>query len=135
MLFPAIIRTQNTELFTFPVCPQCNGASRDEDFLFSVLLSFGLNQESIKNDEEPTDPDLLALYRQSQGHFHDPHEAAHRIRLLQGFIGKDPHTGRVAINVGMFPVNQTLTKSKGDLLVEHWRGYPSALQPWLVDSP
>jgi hypothetical protein len=110
VLFPSTIRTQNTELFTFPVCPLCNGASHDEDFLFSVYLSFGLNQESIKNDQEPTDPDLLALYRQSQGHFHDPNESARRISLLQGFIGKDPHTGRAAINVGRLPINQTLTK-------------------------
>ena len=110
VLFPAIIRNQNTELFTFPVCLQCNGASRDEDFLFSVLLSFGLNQESIKNDQEPTDPDLLALYRQAQGHFHDPRESARRIRLLQDFIGKDPNTGKAAFNFGMLPVNQTLTK-------------------------
>lgn len=110
VLFPATLRTQDTELFTFPVCKQCNEASRDEDFLFSVLLSFELNQASIKNDQEPTDPDLLALYRQTLGHFHDPREADRRIRLLQGFIGKDPHNGIAAINVGKFPVSQTLTK-------------------------
>jgi len=109
VLFPCCIRTHETELFTFPVCPECNGASRDEDFLFSVLLSFGLNQESIMTDKEPTDPDLLALYRQTQGHFQDPREADRRIRLVQSFIVRDTH-GRVAIDVERLPVTQTLTK-------------------------
>ena len=100
------------------ICAEREGNNKDHlppqvlfpDFLFSVLLSFGLNQESIKNDQEPTDPDLLALYRQAQGHFHDPRESARRIRLLQDFIGKDPNTGKAAFNFGMLPVNQTLTK-------------------------
>jgi hypothetical protein len=110
VLFPASIRTPKTEFFTFPVCQQCNGASSDEDFLFSVVLSFGISHESIISNQEPPDPDLLALYRQAQGHFQDPQEAARRTRLLQTFLDVDPHTGRTAINLKRLPVNQTLTK-------------------------
>jgi len=110
VLFPETIRTPQTEFFTFPVCQQCNEASNDEDFLFSVMLSFGLNQEAILNNQEPTDPDLLALYRQTYGHFQDPREAARRTRLLQAIVDRHPRTGMPAIDFRRVPLNQTLTK-------------------------
>jgi len=132
VLFPASIRSPETEFFTFPVCQQCNEASSDEDFLFSVLLSFRLNQESIINDQEPTDPDLLALYRQAQGHFQDPQKATRRKGLLRTFLERDPQTGREAINLERLPINQTLTKiaksiywlnTDGDILEQYNPGW------------
>lgn len=132
VLFPKSIRSPETEFFTFPVCQQCNGASSDEDFLFSVLLSFQLNQESIINCHEPTDPDLLALYRQAQGHFQDPEEATRRTELLRTFLERDPRTGRDAVNLERLPVNQTLTKiaksiywlnTGGDILQQYNPGW------------
>ncbi|MCE5229975.1 hypothetical protein LLG95_10315 [bacterium] len=110
VLFPTMIRTHETELFTFPVCKLCNNSSCDEDFLFSVALSHWLNQDSILRDQEPTDPDLLALYRQTQGHFNDPKETKRRNILLQPYLGVDPNTGKPAINFDRLPRNQTLTK-------------------------
>jgi hypothetical protein len=132
VLFPEEIRTQDTEFFTFPVCKQCNNSSSDEDFLFSVLLSLRLNQESILQNREPTDPDLLALDRQMQMHLQDPKKGSHRVELLRPFIGKDPRTGRDAINLDRLPVNQTLTKivksiywlqTGGDILQQHRPGW------------
>ena len=132
VLFPAKIRTPKSEFFTFPVCKQCNNSSSDEDFLFSVLLSFGLNREAILNNQEPTDPDLLALFRQTQAHFADPQKNAHRAKLLQAVLGREPHTGRVAINLQRVPVNQTLTKiaksiywlyTNGDILQRYNPGW------------
>jgi hypothetical protein len=132
VLFPASLRSNETTFFTFPVCPKCNRASSDEDFLFSALLSFGLNQESIRDNQEPSDPDLLALYKQAQGHFEDQRDADRRTRLLQPFIEKDPHCGRPAINLKTLPVNQTLTKmaksiywlnTDGDILQKYNPGW------------
>ena len=99
VLFPKSLRSDTTEFFTFPVCSTCNRGSSDDDFLFSVLLSFGLNQESYLNNQEPTDPDFLALHKQAQGHFANPTEAKHRQKLLQNYIGQDPYSGRDAINI------------------------------------
>ncbi len=110
VLFPASLRTPETEFFTFPVCRQCNGFSSDEDFLFSVALSFRLNQDSILKDQEPTDPDLLALYRQTWGHFNDPKKSDHRTRLLEQFVATDPKTGRPTLNIESLTLNHTLTK-------------------------
>ena len=122
-LFPSSLRTNETPLFTFPVCPTCNRASSDEDFLFSVLLSLGLNQDAILRNQEPTDPDLLALYRQTQGHFEDPSKADRRASLLRPFIGKDPRTGRPAIiNAKKLPLNQTLTKIVKSIYWSHTGG-------------
>ena len=132
VLFPADIRTPQTEFFTFPVCEQCNRASSDEDFLFSIALSLGLNQESIVANKEPTDPDLLALYRQTHGQLQDPGEAKRRTELLQHFTGPDPRTGRPAINLASLPLNQTLTKivkaiywlhAAGDVIEQHNPGW------------
>lgn len=132
VLFPESLRSHKTDFFTFPVCSKCNGGSSDEDFLFSVLLSFGLNQKSILRGQEPTDPDLLALYNQAQGHFTDPIKAKHRQELLQNYIGKDPHSGRAAINKDKLPINQTTTKivksiywlhTGGDILQSHNPGW------------
>ena len=50
VLFPENLRSQKTEFLTFPVCSYCNRTSSDQDFLFSVLLSIGLNQESIRKE-------------------------------------------------------------------------------------
>lgn len=128
VLFPVTIRTPETEFFTFPVCKQCNNSSSDEDFLFSVLLSLCVNQEFILNDREPTDPDLLALYRQTEAHLQDPQKGTHRARLLRPFLGRDPRTGRDAIDFARLPVNQTLTKiaksiywlhTGGDIIERH----------------
>lgn len=110
VLFPGSLRTPKTEFFTFPVCRQCNGSSSDEDFLFSVALSLWLNQDAILKDQEPTDPDLLALYRQTQGHLSDSKESDHRTRLLAPFVATDTKTGRPALNIDSLPLNQTLTK-------------------------
>lgn len=63
VLLPKSIRTLDPNFFTFPVCKQCNNSSSDEDFLFSVALSIYLNQDAVLTNQEPTDPDLLALYR------------------------------------------------------------------------
>jgi hypothetical protein len=110
VLFPASIRGHEPEFFTFPVCSVCNRASSDEDFLFSVVLAFGLNQDAIKNGKEPTDPDMLALYRQALGQFQDHPDAGHRAKLLRPFVEKEPRGGRLAINAQRVPINQTLTK-------------------------
>ncbi len=110
VLFPKDIRTAKIELFTFPACKKCNETSSDEDFLFSVALSFRLNQEFIIKGQEPTAPDLLALYRQAQGHFKDRREATRRIQLLQPFLVKDSHNGRISIDIQRLPINKTLTK-------------------------
>lgn len=132
VLFPAEIRTPKTEFFTFPVCKQCNNSSSDEDFLFSVLLFLRLNQKPILNNREPTDPDLLALYRQTQNHLQNPEKGDRRASLLRPFLGKDPQTGRDAINLSRLPVNQTLTKiaksiywlhTAGDILEQHRPGW------------
>jgi hypothetical protein len=132
VLFPESLRTDGTELFTYPVCSKCNRASSDEDFLLSVLLSFRLNQDSIMKGQDPKDPDLLALYRQAQGHFQDQQKADHRKRLLQRFIVMDPHTGLPALTVRAVPTNQTLTKivksiywlhTDGDILQKYNPGW------------
>lgn len=127
VLFPASLRTPKTEFFTFPACKQCNGSSSDEDFLFSVALSFGLNQDAIRTGQEPTDPDLLALQQQTLEHFSDPQKTDHRTRLLKPFVETDPQ-GRSAIDLTRLPLNQTLTKiaksiywlnTGGDILQQH----------------
>ncbi len=132
VLFPSLLRTPFTELFTYPVCKECNNSSSGEDFLFSVALSFGLNQESILKEEEPADPDLLALYRQTRCHMNDPKESSRRFKLLQSFIGKDPVTGKQGINLERLPINQTLTKivkavywhhTSGDILQHYNPGW------------
>ena len=110
VLFPKMLRTDKTEFFTFPVCPICNRGSSDNDFLFSVLLSLGLNQESYLSNQEPADPDLLALHNQTQVQFENSPEAKHRRKLLQNYMGKDPSTGRVAVNASKLPINRTITK-------------------------
>jgi hypothetical protein len=110
VLYPKELRNDKTYFFTFPVCSDCNRGSSDEDFLFSVLLSFGLNQNAYLKNEEPTDPDLLALHEQTKGHFQGSSLAKHRQKLLQGYIGKDPATGRDRINIDKLPTNRTLTK-------------------------
>ena len=132
VLLPEAIRAKDTEFFTFPVCKQCNNSSSDEDFLFSVLLSLRLNQESILQKREPTDPDLLALNQQMQMHLQDPKKGSYRADLLRPFMGTEPRTGREAINLDHLPVNQTLTKivksiywlhTGGDILQRHRPGW------------
>ena len=132
VLFPTAIRNPQTEFFTFPVCKQCNNSSSDEDFLFSVALSFWLNQDSILAGQEPTDPELLALYQQAMGHFNDPTKGDHRTRLLRPFVNEQPSTGRLVVNLNALPVNQTLTKiakaiywlnTGGDVLQRHNPGW------------
>jgi hypothetical protein len=110
VLYPKKLRNDQTFFFTFPVCSNCNRGSSDEDFLFSVLLSFGLNQKFYLKNQVPTDPDLLALDEQAKGHFKDLTLAKHRMKLLQNYIGKDPSTGRDAINIDKLPINRTTTK-------------------------
>ena len=110
VLFPTTLRTNETPLFTYPVCSTCNRSSSDEDFLFAVLLSFGLNQEAILDNREPSDPDLLALYRQTQTQFCDLRKTDRRVHLMRGLIGTDPKSGLPAINTKKVPLNQTLTK-------------------------
>lgn len=132
VLFPAAIRTTNPKFFTFPVCHTCNNGSSDQDFLFSFVLSLGLNQDSIRRGEAPSDPDLLALYEQTHGHLHDDHKRERRERLLRPFIGTDLHTGRPALDRDRIPVFQTLTKivksiywlhTDGDILERHKPGW------------
>lgn len=122
VLFPAEIRSQGTELFTFPVCKKCNNSSSDEDFLFSVLLTLRLNQKSILLNRKPTDPDLLALDRQMKMHLQDPYKGHHRARLLRSFMEKDHSTGRGAINIDRLPINQTLTKIVKSIYWQHTGG-------------
>ncbi len=110
VLFPESLRSQKTEFLTFPVCSYCNRTSSDEDFLFSVLLSFGLNQEAIRKDQTPTDPDLLALYDQAHSQLLDQAEAEHRKALLRNYLEKDPSSGRDAISIRRLPINHTTTK-------------------------
>ena len=110
VLYPKKMRSDKTYFLTFPVCSNCNRGSSDKDFLFSVLLSFGLNQKSYLKDQEPTDSDLLSLHEQTQGHFQKTTLAIHRQKLLQKYIGKDPTTGRDAINIDKLPINRTTTK-------------------------
>lgn len=132
VLFPTEIRASKEEFFTFPVCKQCNNSSSDEDFLFSVLLSLRLNQESILSGQEPSDPDLLALYRQTEAHLQDSEKGTRRARLLRPFLGRDPRTGRNAIDSYRLPINQTLTKiaksiywmhTGGDIIEQHNPGW------------
>lgn len=110
VLYPKELRNSKTYFFTFPVCSKCNQGSADEDFLFSVLLSIGLNQKSYLKNQEPTDPDLLALDKQTKVHFQKSTLAKHRQKLLKNYIGKDPSTGRDAINIDKLPINRTTTK-------------------------
>ena len=134
VLFPESLRSHETEFFTFPVCSNCNRASSDEDFLFSVLLSVGLNQESIRNGQEPTDTDFLALYNQALGHIQNSKKAMHRKKLLHKYIEKDPYSGRDAINAKKLPINQTITKIAKSIYWLHTDGRTSAeVQPRLVD--
>jgi len=132
VLLPKSLRDQNIEFLTYPVCARCNRISSDEDFLFSVLLSIGLNQESIRLDQEPSDPDLLALYRQAQCQLEDEAEAERRKALLRRYLGKDPRTGRDAIDILKLPLNHTTTKivksiywlhTGGDVLEAHNPGW------------
>jgi len=117
VLYPRKLRSDKTYFVTFPVCSNCNRGSSDEDFLFSVLLSFGLNQKAYLKNQEPTDPDLLALHEQAQGHFQDSTLATYRQKLLQNYIGKDPATGRDAINIDKLPINRTTIKIVKSI---HW---------------
>lgn len=112
VLYPKQLRNSKTNFFTFPVCSNCNRGSSDQDFLFSVLLSFGLNQKSYLSNQLPTDPDLLALHEQTQDHFQKAtlSKAKHRQKLLLEYIATDPATGRDAINIDKLPVNRTTTK-------------------------
>lgn len=132
VLLPAALRGHQSEFLTYPVCSKCNRRSSDEDFLFSVLLSFGLNQEDIKRGQTPTDSDLFALYQQAHGHLLDESEAERRKQLLRKFIGTDPSTGMDAIDTARLPVTQTTTKivksiywldTGGDILQNHNPGW------------
>ncbi len=127
VLFPSASRSHDSEFFTFPVCKHCNNSSSDEDFLFSVLLSLRLNQDSILHNREQSDPDLLALDRQMQMHLHDPKKGRHRLNLLRSFMEGDE-----AIDLTRLPINQTLTKivksiywlhTGGDILERHRPGW------------
>ena len=109
-LYPKELRIDQTYFFTFPVCSCCNRGSSDEDFLFSVLLSLGLNQEVYLQNKEPTDPDLLALHNQTIGQIEDSKLAKHRQKLLIPYIGVDPNSGRETINLDKLPINQTINK-------------------------
>ena len=110
VLYPKQLRSDKTHFLTFPVCSNCNRRSSDQDFLFSVLLSLKLNQNYYLKNQEPKDPDLLALHEQTKSHFQNTKLAIHRKKLLQKYIGKDPATGREAINIYKFPINRTITK-------------------------
>ncbi|MCF6156940.1 MAG: hypothetical protein E3K36_17270 [Candidatus Brocadia sp.] len=123
VLFPVSLRNPKTEFFTFPVCTPCNRTSSDEDFLFSVQLSMGLTQESIINNQEPSDPDLLALYNQTRGHLVDPEKAEHRRELLRNYIDTDPKTGRVAMDTHTLPTHHTLTKIVKSIYWLHTEGH------------
>lgn len=132
VLFPDTLRSHQSDFLTYPVCSKCNRRSSDEDFLFSVLLSFWLSQEAIKKGETPTDPDSLALYEQAQGHLLDESEADRRKQLLRNYIGTDPGTGMDAIDVSRLPVAHTTTKivksiywldTGGDILQRHDPGW------------
>ncbi len=137
VLYPKELRNDKTYFFTFPVCSDCNRGSSDEDFLFSVLLSVGLNQNAYLKNEVPTDLDLLALHEQTRGHIQNSSLAKHRQKLLKGYIGKDPVTGRDAINIDKLPVNRTTTKivksiywlhSSGDILQRYNPGW------WIIPA-
>lgn len=123
VLYPESFRNPETELFTFPVCTPCNRTSSDEDFLFSVLLSMGLNQESIKNNQEPSDPDLLALYNQTRGHLENPEKAVHRRELLRNYITTDPNTGGLALDTFALPTDRTITKIVKSIYWLHTEGH------------
>ncbi len=136
-LYPKSLRTDQTQFFTYPVCASCNRGSSDQDFLFSTLLSFGLNQNSYLENKEPTDTDLLALHNQTQGHFQSSQLAKHRQTLLQEYIGIDPTTGRKAINIDAIPTDRTTTKivksiywlhSDGDILQNYNPGW------WIIPA-
>ncbi len=122
VLFPESLRNPKTEFFTFPVCTPCNRTSSDEDFLFSVLLSMELNQESIINNRKPSDPDLLALYNQAQGHLEDSEKAKHRRELLRKYTGTDPKTERIAIDRTLLTHHHTLTKIVKSIYWLHTEG-------------
>ncbi len=137
VLYPKELRNDKTYFFTFPVCSRCNRGSSDQDFIFSVLLSFGLNQSAYLKNEETTDPDLLALHEQAKGHFLDSSLSEHRQRLLQDYIGKDPATGKDGINFDKLPTNRTTTKivksiywlhTGGDILQRHNPGW------WIIPA-
>lgn len=109
-LYPKQLRNDQTYFFTFRVCTGCNNGSSDQDFLFSVLLSVGLNQDSYLKNEVPTNPDLLALHEQTRGQIEDSKLALHRQNLLTPHIGIDPKSGKDAINIDSLPTNKTITK-------------------------
>jgi len=123
VLYPEALRNPETEFFTFPVCSACNRNSSDQDFLFSFLLSMGLNQEDIKNNQEPSDPDLLALYNQTRAHLEDPEKAAYRRELLKNFITTDPNTGGLALDTSALPTDNTITKIVRSIYWLHTGGY------------
>lgn len=132
VLFPAALRSHQTEFLTYPVCSKCNRRSSNEDFLFSVLLSFGLSQEAIRRGQMPTDPDLLALYEQTHGHLIEESKSERRKHLLLNYIGTDPSTGMDAIDTARLPVAHTTTKivksiywlgTGGDILQNHNPGW------------
>jgi 5-methylcytosine-specific restriction endonuclease McrA len=132
VLYPASLRTPNNDFLTFPVCRECNRASSDEDFLLSVVLSWQLNQDAIINGYEPSDPDLLALFQQTNRHLEDPVEGERRVKLLQQFLATDPHTGMPALHRDQIPINQPLTKivksiywlhTGGDILQKYKPGW------------
>jgi len=101
---------QNFSPFRY-VCPSIEG-HQTLTFCLVCLLSFGLNQTSYLNGQEPTDPDLLALHNQTESHFKSDEEILmrHRQELLQNYIGIDPSTGGIAVNVNKIPINSTTTK-------------------------
>lgn len=115
-------------MFTFPVCSKCNRGSSDDDFLLSVALAFGLNQESIRKGLEPSDPDLLALYRQAQRQFDDPRART----VLKPYIEIEPRSAQPSINLKRLPVYRTLIKiaksyywmkTRGDILQRYNPGW------------
>lgn len=134
VLYPLALRNSKTYFYKYPVCSDCNRGSSNEDFLMSVLLTFWLNQDAYLKNEEPSDPDLLALHKQAESQCLNSSLAvqAHIRNLLQKYIGKHPVTGMPAINIDKVPINKTITKivkaiywleTDGDILQKYNPGW------------
>ncbi len=135
VILPKTLRDPKTEFFTFPVCIKCNRESSDQDFLLSIILSWGLNQDSYVKGKEPIGNDLLALHDQSVNHITNSTEAKRRRRLLKKYIIRK--NSNYGIDISKVPVTKTITKivkaiywlhTKGDIIQNYnpgWWIYPN----------
>lgn len=131
-LFPKSGKIANPNFLTYRVCEPCNGGSKDSDYLLGVYLAIFLNQSSYLNQEEPTDPDLLALHNDAITRLNSDDEGDRRKEMLDPHIYFNPEFNAHGLNPDKLDVHLSLVKivkaiywlqSNGDTLQNYDPGW------------